>query len=302
MESSRSRDASRASPGELERVALRPDVNVLSVDLEAWPGTTSVEETEYLLELLYRKRSRATFFVLGSVACRQPALVRRIAAEGHEIGSHGWDHEPLHRKTPERLREDLARAVETLSGLTGRPVAGFRAPHFSITGSTWWALDALAEAGFTYDSSIFPIAGRRYGIPEFPRWPVRITRGDRSIVEVPLSTVRALGTNLPVAGGGYFRLLPYPLIERSVRAVRAEGLPFVVYCHPYEFRREPLVLPPRPGALGGVRVAAREARFNLLRQTMRGKLSRLLDAFRFTSFEDALGQRRRERACARGTT
>jgi polysaccharide deacetylase family protein (PEP-CTERM system associated) len=278
----------RGSPGDLAPIALRQGTNILSVDLETWHDTSCVEETAYLLDLIHEKRATATFFVLGSVACREPDLVRRIVAEGHEVGSHGWDHDPIYEKSPARFRDDMKRSFETLSELAGCPIAGYRAPHFSITPDTYWAFDALTDVGFKYDSSIFPIGGPRYGIPDFPRWPVRVTRNHRSIVEVPLSTVRRLGRNLPVAGGGYFRLLPYPLIERSVRAVNADGLPFVVYCHPYEFRRDRLSWPAGPGGFGKARAAALGVKFNLFRQTMRGKLSRLLDAFRFTSIEEAL--------------
>lgn len=277
-----------AAPGDLDPLALPRGTNILSIDLETWHGTSCVEETLSLLDLIRERGATATFFVLGSVARREPGLVRRIAAEGHEVGSHGWDHDPVYEKSAAKFRDDMTRSFETLSELVGRPIAGYRAPHFSITPDTYWALDALADIGFKYDSSIFPIAGPRYGIPDFPRCPVRVTRDHRSIVEVPLSTVRTLGTNLPVAGGGYFRLLPYPLIERSVRTVNAHGLPFVAYCHPYEFRRDPLVWPAGPGGLDKARAAALGVKFNLFRQTMRGKLSRLLDAFRFTSIAEAL--------------
>jgi polysaccharide deacetylase family protein (PEP-CTERM system associated) len=281
--------AARELPGTLQEVPFRDGANILSVDVEMWHETSCVDETVYLLDLFRQKRARATFFVLGSVARREPDLVRRIAAEGHEVGSHGWNHDPVLAKSPARFRDEMKRSFDTLSTLAGTPIAGYRAPHFSIAPETYWALDVLADVGFEYDSSIFPFAGPRYGIPGFPRRPVRITRGGRSILEVPLSTVRAWGANLPVAGGGYFRLLPYPLIRGAVRSVNAEGLPFVVYCHPYEFRRAPLSWPPGPGLLGRARAAARGARFNVLRETMRGKLERLLDAFRFTTVHDALG-------------
>lgn len=279
-------ETSQAVPGEIEPVSFRCDKNVLSVDVETWQGTPCVEETAYLLELFGHKRARATFFVLGSVARDKPELVRRIAAEGHEVGSHGWDHVQIFKKSPGKYRDEMQRSFKLLSDLVGSPIAGYRAPHFSIGPSTYWALDALADIGFKYDSSIFP--GPRHGLPQFPRRPVRIVRQERSIVEVPLSTVRRFGTNLPVAGGGYLRLLPYPLIERAIRVVNEDGLPFVIYCHPYEFQLASLVRPPASGILGRVRSAAKSARANLLRRTMRPKLTRLLDAFRFTSFREAL--------------
>jgi polysaccharide deacetylase family protein (PEP-CTERM system associated) len=291
--------AARELPGTLQAVPFREGANILSVDVEMWHDTSCVEETGYLLDLFRGKRARATFFVLGSVACREPDLVRRISAEGHEVGSHGWNHDPVFTKSPAQFRDEMKRSFEILSSLAGTPIAGYRAPHFSIRRETYWALDVLADVGFKYDSSIFPFAGPRYGIPGFPRWPVRITRNEASILEVPLSTIRAWGTNLPVAGGGYFRLLPYPLIRGAVQAVNADGLPFVVYCHPYEYRRDRLVWPPGPGWMGRARAAATGARFNVLRETMRGKLERLLDGFRFTTVEDALGD---ELAAFRFTT
>ncbi|HEX9308098.1 MAG TPA: DUF3473 domain-containing protein [Anaeromyxobacter sp.] len=275
------------SPGDIEAIRVPPRTSILSVDLEDWSDDSCVDDALFLLDLFRSKNVRATFFVLGSVARRDPHLVRRIAAAGHEIASHGWDHEQVFKKTPEGFRDDMARSFETLSNLAGKAIAGYRAPHFSIRPATYWALDALADVGFAYDSSVFPIAGPRYGIPGFPRSPVRIRRNGRRILEVPLSTVRAMGRNVPVAGGGYFRLLPYQVIEGAVRAVHADGLPFVSYCHPYEFRREPLVYPSTPGLLGGARAALLGAKFNFRRQTMRGKLARLLDALPFTSFDEA---------------
>jgi polysaccharide deacetylase family protein (PEP-CTERM system associated) len=278
-----------SAPGELEPIFVAPGTSVLCVDLEEWGDASCADDAMFLLDLFARAGARATFFVLGLVARREPRLVRRIAAAGHEIASHGWDHQQVFHKTPALLRAELERAFGTLSDLVGRPIAGYRAPHFSVGPATWWALDVLADVGFTYDSSIFPFAGPRYGVPGFPRGPVRIVREGRRLVELPLSTVRTMGRNLPVAGGGYFRLLPYPLIERAVATVHAAGLPFVSYCHPYEFRRAPLVHPPVPGRLGGARAALLGAKFNFRRQTMPGKLARLLARFRFTSCEDALG-------------
>jgi polysaccharide deacetylase family protein (PEP-CTERM system associated) len=276
------------SPGEVEVLEVAPGASLLCVDLEEWADESCRDDALFLLDLFARKQVRATFFVLGLVARREPHLVRRIAAAGHEIASHGWDHEQVFRKTPVRFHAEMVRAFETLSSLVGRPIAGYRAPHFSVGPATWWALDALVDVGFVYDSSVFPIGGPRYGVPDFPRGPVRLRRNGRQLVELPLSTVRTGGRNLPVAGGGYFRLLPYPVIERAVRAVHADGLPFVTYCHPYEFRREPLVYPRARGPLGGVRAALLGAKFNFRRQTMPGKLARLLDRFPFTSCEEAL--------------
>jgi polysaccharide deacetylase family protein (PEP-CTERM system associated) len=276
-------------PGRLEPIPFSPDTNVLSVDLEMWDEESCAGEAAYLLDLFRAKGARATFFVLGSVALREPDLIRRIASEGHEIASHGWDHEQIYKKSPKQFLEEMRCSFDTLSTLVGAPIAGFRAPHFSIDADTYWALDALAEIGFKYDSSIFPFAGPRYGVPGFPRAPVRILRNGRSLLEVPLSTVRAWGWNIPVAGGGYFRLLPRALIERAVQAVHEDGLPFVLYCHPYEYRAERLLVAPFPGFLGRTRAVVTEAKWNLFRQTLRGKLARVIGESAFTSIREAFG-------------
>lgn len=280
---------SREFEGRLEPIPMRPEVNVLSVDLEMWDEESCVEEASYLLELFRTKGAKATFFVLGSVVARDPGLVERIAAEGHEIASHGWDHDQVFKKTPAQFLAEMRRSFDTLSSLAGAPIAGYRAPHFSINPGTYWALDVLAEVGFKYDSSIFPFAGPRYGVPDFPRTPVRMRRNGRTLLEVPLSTVRAGRWNLPVAGGGYLRLLPTPLVERAIRAIHGEGLPFVLYCHPYEFRAERLLVPPFPGVLGKARARLAEAKWNLFRRGLRDKLARVLEGSSFTSMREALG-------------
>lgn len=271
----------------LEAVPVPMGSEILSVDVETWsPETPCATETLFLLDQFREHHAKATFFIVGSVAQNEPDLVRRIAAEGHEIASHGWNHDPLPRKSPSQFYEEMTRSFDILSNLTGYPVLGFRAPLFSINEDTAWAFDVLLRAGFRYDSSIFPFAGRRYGLPRFPRKPVRMALNGHSILEIPLSTVVIWNRNLPVAGGGYFRLLPYVLIRRAVQRVRDEQLPFVVYCHPYEFRREPLVFPSDPGFFGAARASLMSAKFNLFRQTMRSKLTRLLREFHFTSIRE----------------
>jgi polysaccharide deacetylase family protein (PEP-CTERM system associated) len=277
-----------SSPGRLEPLAVPCTPNVLSVDLEMWHETSCAAEVSFLLDLFREKSARATFFVLASTAQKEPALVRRIAAEGHEVASHGWDHEPLYGKAPRQFREEVRRATDTLADLAAGPVVGYRAAFFSIRRENYWTLDVLAEAGIRYDSSIFPISGPGYGAPDFPRGPVRVERAGGVILEFPLSIVRGLGRNLPVSGGGYFRLLPYSLIRRAVAAVNRDGLPFVAYCHPYEFREERLRWPPGPSLRGRIRAAALEQKFNLFRGGMRAKLSRLLEDFRFSSFSEVL--------------
>ena len=215
------------------------------------------------------------------------ALVREAHARGHEIASHGWIHERVETHGREGFREDVRRSLGELGDLIGAPLRGFRAPIFSITGETMWALEVLAELGLAHDSSIFPIAGRRYGIAGFPRHAVRLSRGGASIVEVPLSAVDLLGRSLPVAGGGYFRLMPPRIIQAAFTAVHRDGRPFVAYMHPYEFDPEPLR---HRGDEHPSRSAARreELLTNLARRTMPAKLSRLLSEFRFSSIDRCL--------------
>ncbi len=187
-----------------------------------------------LLERFDEWGVHATFFVLGWVAERQPAMIRRIAGAGHEVGSHGQTHELIYNQTPDVFREEIRRARSTLEDLAGAPVRGFRAPTFSITERSLWALPILAEEGFHYDSSIFPIHHDRYGIPRFPRFPVRLDWGGRSLVEVPLSTWKIGPWSLPVSGGGYLRHLPLSWICRGLERVRREGGVPVLYVHPWE--------------------------------------------------------------------
>ncbi len=263
-------------------------INVLSVDVEHWYHMSCADSTRYLLDIFSEHAVRATFFILGKVAEQQADLVREIHARGHEIASHGWSHTPLPRLTPAQFRTEVIRSTQLLNAITDQPVIGFRAPVFSILRDTYWALDILAECGVRYDSSIFPIGGARYGIPDFPRAPVRYTRNGLSLVEVPLSTVRWCGLNWPVSGGGYFRLLPGRLIAALVQRINREGVPFVTYCHPYEFDQRALLhlLPFTPFSWWGAR--RDELKTNMFRHSMRGKLARLLRASRFTSFRELL--------------
>ena len=272
----------------LEQLKVGPTSNMLSVDTEDWFDTSCVSEVHYLLELFGKARAKATFFVLRSVAQREPELIKRIDREGHEVASHGGTHEPLFRKTPETFLEEMKQATNILSDITGKHILGYRAPHFSIFEGTFWALDVLAESGIRYDSSIFPFAGPRYGVPDFPRSPVRIHLNKGSIIEVPLSTVHHFRRNWPVSGGGYFRLLPNAMIHHAVQEINRESIPFVVYCHPYEFSRARLSGRGWIREFGPLKAKIKEIKFNLFRKSMRNKLTRLLEEFRFCSFKEAL--------------
>ncbi len=162
-------------------------------------------------------------------------VVKQIEADGHEVGAHTWAHEEVFRKTPQQFLENARRTKDLLEQLTGKPVLGYRAADFSIIRDTLWGLDVLAEAGFAYDSSIFPVERPRYGIPDWPQFPhrVKLTSG-RTIVEFPIASYTALGRNWPVGGGGYHRLLPGWVSRNLARRVMLTA-PFVFYCHPYEF-------------------------------------------------------------------
>ena len=208
------------------------------VDRGAWTRLPSrvAACTGRLLDLLDAHGTSATFFVLGWVAERQPALVRTIHARGHEVACHGHAHRPISAMTPDEFRADVRRAKHALEDATGTAVAGYRAPTFSIVRPTFWALDVLVEEGFRYDSSIFPIHHDRYGIPDAPRAPHRLAlAGGGEIVEFPVSTLRVAGQNLPFSGGGYFRLAPYPLIRAALRRTNGhDRMPAMVYLHPWE--------------------------------------------------------------------
>jgi polysaccharide deacetylase family protein (PEP-CTERM system associated) len=195
--------------------------------------------TERLLEIFADTGVRATFFVLGWVGERHPGLVRRIAAEGHEVASHGFAHRLVYDLTPAMFRDDVRRSKALLEEAAGRPVEGYRAPSYSVTPRSLWALDILIDEGFRYDASIFPIHHDRYGIPLSPRHPYWLNRSAGSIIEAPGSTVRWGFMNFPVAGGGYFRIFPYAWTRLGIsRLNRHEKRPAIFYMHPWEIDPE----------------------------------------------------------------
>lgn len=191
--------------------------------------------TERLLQIFGEAGIRATFFVLGWVAERHPALVQRIASLGHEVASHGYAHRLIYDQTPDAFREDVRRAKALLEDTSGLRVFGYRAPSYSVTPRSLWALDILIEEGYVYDSSIFPIRHDRYGIPVSARHVYRLQRPAGALIELPASTVRYGPVNLPVAGGGYFRILPYAWTRWGIaRLNRVERKPAIFYLHPWE--------------------------------------------------------------------
>lgn len=228
-------------------------VNALTVDVEEYyhaaifrNGTRTltgsrfesrVEQTvDRLLALLSRHQTKATFFVLGEVAASHPSVVRKIAAERHEIACHGNQHEDVYRRSPAEFRRDIRRAKARIEDLAGDGVLGYRAPNFSIRTAQSWAYEILLEEGFRYDSSTYPILHDRYGEPNAPRFPYEIWRdGSASLVEFPVATARLFGVNLPIGGGGFFRLLPFTAILLGIQYVNhQEHQPIMFYLHPWE--------------------------------------------------------------------
>jgi polysaccharide deacetylase family protein (PEP-CTERM system associated) len=236
--------------------------NVLSVDVEdyfhveafsdivdrnTWDSYPSRVEnnTRRVLDLFDESSVKGTFFILGWVAERFPQLVREIVQRGHEPACHSYWHRPIFRLKPEEFREDTLRAKNCIEQIAGEAVYGYRAPSFSVTADSLWGLDILAEAGFTYDSSIFPIHHDVYGIPTAPRAPFTVDTAAGPLLEYPVTTFHFLGPNLPVGGGGYLRMLPYWYTRLGAARARAESLPLIVYLHPWEVDPEQPVLPGR---------------------------------------------------------
>lgn len=190
--------------------------------------------TDKLLELLHRNNARATFFALSLIAHEHPALLRRIADAGHDVGSHGLSHDFIYDMSRDRFRDETRSSIRDLEDCIGRPVRSYRAAYFSITARSLWALDILAAEGVRFDSSIFPVKNWRYGIPDYPRRPVMVTTAHGPLLEFPISTRRVLGRNVPTTGGAYFRIYPYLLTRANMDAAEREGLPVVFYLHPWE--------------------------------------------------------------------
>jgi polysaccharide deacetylase family protein (PEP-CTERM system associated) len=227
--------------------------NALTIDLEDyyqvsafsaeapptnWGSYTSRVEknTAKLLSLLGSADCRATFFTLGWIAQRYPDLIRQIADQGHEIACHSHLHRLVYSLTPEEFRDDTRTAKMILEDASGSLVQGYRAPSFSITRDSSWAFEVLAELGFTYDSSIFPVQHPSYGVPSAPRFPFKVQTCCGSVVEFPMSTLMLAGRRAPFGGGAYFRLLPYWYTKWGIDLLnRSEGHPACIYIHPWEF-------------------------------------------------------------------
>jgi len=233
-----------------------------------------------ILELFGRHDAQGTFFMLGWVAKKFPALSRRIASHGHEIGCHSFAHRRLHGMTPEQFRADLRNATRCLEDQIQKPIRCYRAPSFSVVKSTLWALDILAEEGFTIDSSMFPVRHDLYGVPDGPRFPyLQNTSSGNRIFEFPPSTIRYGNMNWGVAGGGYLRLLPYNVTCRALRHINdVEGHSAMVYFHPWEIDSD------QPRIRASLR--SRFRHYTNLSGTLR-KIERLLKDFKFTTLSNA---------------
>jgi polysaccharide deacetylase family protein (PEP-CTERM system associated) len=264
--------------------------NALTIDFEDWYQGLEIPHADWsrfddrivqvgrrLLEILDRARVKATFFVLGFVAEKHPEIVREIAAAGHELATHGYSHTLIYTQTPEVFREELKRALGAVEQAAGVKVLGHRAPFFSITKKSLWALDILGELGVRYDTSIFPVMNYRYGIEDAPRWPYEIDANGHQLQEFPISTWRILGKNIPIAGGAYFRIFPYAVTRAGFRSINRDGKPAVFYLHPWEIDPDhPRIDLPR-------RIAATHY-FNL--KATEGRLMRLLHDFRFAPMKE----------------
>lgn len=268
--------------------------NILTIDLEEWFHAnyhanvfdqgkkyiaTVHENTKRLLELFEKSNSRATFFVLGYVAENHPELIREISARGHEIASHGYGHQLVYQQTREEFRADVRKSVCLLENLLQVKVKGYRAPSWSISDDSLWALEELAKLGLMYDASVFPIKTYLYGMPSSPRFAYRpeIKRSNLNLIEIPASTVRIFNKNIPFSGGFYFRVLPYSFISYGIKRLNNEGEPAIIYLHPRE------IDPNQP-----------HLKLNLTERLIHywgiseceKKLTRLLQEYRFCSISD----------------
>lgn len=205
--------------------------------MSRWEGFESRVEAsiDRLLALMAEHDALGTFFTVGWVAERHPEMVKRIAAAGHELASHTYDHVRITHQTPEAFRASVRRTKRVIEDLTGAPVFGFRAPSFSIVRGTEWALDVLIEEGHAYDSSLFPVSRRGYGYVGGERDPHWIERPAGRIAEIPPATLQVLGKTLPAAGGAYFRILPYGVVRAALLDAERRGVPGTFYVHPWEW-------------------------------------------------------------------
>jgi len=235
-----------------------------------------------IVEVLAREKVKATFFVLGWIAERFPQVVRMLYEAGHEVATHGYFHKSITEQTWREFEQDLTRSIRAIEEIIPEKVVGYRAPNFSVSPETFWVFEILADQGIKYDSSIFPIKHDRYGVKDFSRFPVSIRLdGYRRVVEFPVSTVNLLGRNIPVSGGGYFRLYPYHFIKWAISSINSSGNPVLVFLHPWEL--DPDLPRVNAGFFSKFRTYANlyltQERFN-----------RLLNDFQFSSVKEILAE------------
>lgn len=274
--------------------------NVFSCDVEDWYQAYFKAErvsercyanTVTCLEILAEHDVRGTFFVQGLVADQRPEVVRAIQDAGHEIQSHGYSHRLTWDLGPDGFRDDLDRSVKVLEDITGRKITGFRAPCFSIGREEWWAFEIMGELGLTYDSSIFPMRTRRYGLPFEPGYSIirPDSPGAAAIEELPVSVLGEGRFRLPVGGGGYLRLVPASLLTGALRRINRADRPFVLYCHPYEF--DPDEFKKMSAAVPLYRRLHQQA----FRSSVPRKIAALFRSAPFTTLEDVLAFERGRR-------
>lgn len=241
-----------------------------------------VNNTRRILQALERHNVKATFFVLGWIGERNPHLIKEIMEKGHRIGCHSYEHRLVYNLSPKEFKQDTHRAKDILEQITGKRVRGYRAPSYSITRQSMWAFDILEDLGFEFSSSIFPIHHDRYGIPDAPRFRYKVPGHD--LVEYPISTARCLGRNIPVSGGGYFRLFPYLLTKMALSKINMrEHQPFVFYIHPWE-------MDPEQPRMNGARSVSRFRHYTNLDKT-EARFEKLLGDFDFIPIPDASNSR-----------
>lgn len=271
--------------------------NAFTVDVEDWhhcilhdPAQWCkyedriVYSTTKLLDIIEEKGVRATCFVLGYVAALHPELVKAIHDRGHEVATHGYNHQFIYNQTPQAFRADLERSIRTISEITGQRPLGYRAPFFSITNKSLWAYEVLTDMGFKYDSSVYPVLNHRYGLLSAPRFAHRVqTNGGTSLLELPLATARILGLNLPVGGGVYFRALPYWIFRMAWRHTLGEEQPLLFYMHPWE-------IDPDQPVMENIHPLFKARRYLNLRKAEK-KLHTLLSDFKFAPVRDVFGHR-----------
>jgi len=277
--------------------------NILQIDVEDWycdlefdqwasKESRVVETTEKILNLLKETNNKATFFILGYIAEKYPELVRRIEKDGHEIASHGYAHKRIDEQTPEEFEKDIIKSIEVLNFVTHKKINGYRAPQFTVTNNTLWALNILKKNGFEYDSSIFPVKTPLYGIPDSPLYVHNRKIDEKnSLLEVPLSVynIPVMNKKLPIAGGIYLRMLPYLFIKHAIKKINKSGNPAVLFIHPSDIDSEKPKLKPKKlmdyYKFGEVKDSLRWYHYYGLSDA-ESKFKRLLKDFKFTSTEE----------------